>query len=89
MNTPEGVISGSSVIEIYSYVTHGIDFPSSMFAVVRGEAVVVDLGKLGLLCWLLKEDPDRKVSNVPNDVVYAFRRWRPKSGLWLRVSQTR
>ena len=70
--TPEGVTTGSGVIEISGYVSHGIDTPGSTVSSIRGEAVVLDLGTRGFLCWLLKADPERKGSSGPGYVSLAF-----------------
>lgn len=60
VNTPEGLKTGSSVIEVRSIITgkYSIPNPQSLDASVRGEAAAVDLGQRGLLFALLQSDGD-------------------------------
>lgn len=56
VDTPEGVKSGSSVIEVETAMSgpNNISSPGSLYLRARGEAVTVDLGERGLLFALLR-----------------------------------
>jgi hypothetical protein len=58
VDTPEGVKTGSSVIEVRTAVGGANDIPSpgQFFTNARGEAVMVDLGKRGMLFALLRSE---------------------------------
>ena len=56
VDTPEGVKTGSSVIEVETAMSgpNNIPSPGSLYLRARGEAVTVDLGERGLLFALLR-----------------------------------
>lgn len=58
IDTPEGLKSGSSVIEVQTRKTgkYSISSPGALSYKVRGEAVTVDLGARGLMFALLRSD---------------------------------
>lgn len=58
VDTPEGVKSGSSVIEVSTAMSgpNNIPTPGSLYRTARGEAVTVDLGERGLLFALIQSD---------------------------------
>jgi hypothetical protein len=58
VDTPEGLKSGSSVIEVSTRVSgeYSIPDPGKIFTKVRGEAVAIDLGKRGTLFALLRSE---------------------------------
>jgi hypothetical protein len=60
VETPEGIKSGSSVIEVSKKVTSKYSIPNagSVISRVKGEAVAVDLGKRGVLFALLRSEYD-------------------------------
>lgn len=67
VDTPEGLRTGSSVIEVSTAVAgrHSIPTPGAVSHRVKGEAVTVDLGPRGLLFALLRsEDNSDWASNV-------------------------
>lgn len=56
VNTPEGIKTGSGVIEVtYAKAVRLLGSSAEITTGVKGEAVVVDLGKRGILFALLKE----------------------------------
>lgn len=73
VETPEGIISGSAVRQISngvpSTVWPGVGNPAGVY----GEAVVVDLGKRGVLFALISSDSDHEFYN-------AFREYWPGGG---------
>ena len=78
IETPEGLRSGASVIEVRFSESNGYLTPpearGSRWS-IKGEAVVVDLGSHGLLFGLLKGDPLAKGSGIPPaapDAAYFF-----------------
>lgn len=60
VDTPEGMRSGSSVIEVSTMVSgkHAIPDSGKIFRKVRGEAVTVDLGQRGFMFALLRSETD-------------------------------
>ena len=58
VDTPEGVKTGSSVIEVETAMSgpNNIPSPGSLYLRARGEAVTVDLGERGLLFALLRSE---------------------------------
>lgn len=58
VDTPEGVKTGSSVIEVETAMSgpNNISSPGSLYLRARGEAVTVDLGEQGLLFALLRSE---------------------------------
>lgn len=62
VDTPEGVKSGSSVIEVSTAVSGSNDIasPGSLYTEARGEAVTIDLGERGLLFALLRSEQDEE-----------------------------
>lgn len=60
VNTPEGVRTGSSVIEVDTDVASDLSIPTpgQVRTRIKGEAVTVDLGKRGLLFALLRSEED-------------------------------
>ncbi len=58
VNTPEGLRSGSSVIQVETFVAgpNSIPQPNKLSTRVRGEAVTVDLGERGVLFALLRSE---------------------------------
>jgi hypothetical protein len=73
VETPEGLVSGSSVIEHETRFQDGWLGGMAGHALVdgtRGEATVVDLGPRGLLFALLSPDKTRKQSGAPGGYEY-------------------
>ena len=77
VETPEGIRSGSSVIEVITKVSSKYSIPNagSVISRVKGEAVTVDLGKRGVLFALLRSEYDedwasRAVWRVTNLTTY-------------------
>jgi hypothetical protein len=62
VETPEGLKSGSSVIEVKTALGGPNDIPSpgSLFTEARGEAVAVDLGERGVLFALLRSEQNEE-----------------------------
>lgn len=60
VETPEGIKSGSSVIQVSKKVTSQYSIPNagSVISRVKGEAVTVDLGERGVLFALLRSEYD-------------------------------
>lgn len=60
VDTPEGVKSGSSVIEVKTTIggPNEIPSPGMLMTEISGEAVTVDLGKRGMLFALLRSETD-------------------------------
>lgn len=58
VDTPEGVKSGSTVIEVETAMSgpNNIPTPGSLYRTARGEAVTVDLGTRGLLFALIQSE---------------------------------
>lgn len=58
VDTPEGVKTGSSVIEVETAMSgpNNIPTPGSLYRTARGEAVTVDLGTRGLLFALIQSE---------------------------------
>ncbi|WP_461456498.1 hypothetical protein [Parasphingorhabdus sp.] len=58
VDTPEGLRSGSSVIQVETFVAgpNSIPQPNKLSTRVRGEAVTVDLGERGVLFALLRSE---------------------------------
>ncbi len=58
VDTPEGLKTGSSVIEVSTMVSgkYSIPDPGKLFTRVRGEAVTVDLGQRGVMFALLRSE---------------------------------
>lgn len=65
VETPEGIKSDSSVIEVRTKVTSKYSIPDagSVISRVKGEAVAVDLGKRGVLFVLLRSENDLEWAN--------------------------
>lgn len=64
VETPEGVVTGSTVREMSNAVPR-LDLPDvGNPAEVKGEAVVVDLGKRGILFTLISSDSDMEFYNA-------------------------
>jgi hypothetical protein len=60
VDTPEGVKSGSSVIEVSTQLSgkYSIPDPGKIYRKARGEAVTVDLGSRGVMFALLRSESD-------------------------------
>ncbi len=58
VDTPEGVKTGSSVIEVETAISgpNNIPNPGSLYTEARGEAVTIDLGERGLVFALLQSE---------------------------------
>lgn len=71
VETPEGVKTGSSVIEVRTRIAGQYSFPDpgQVITRVQGEAVTVDLGTRGLLFALLRSDDNVGWANGP---LFAF-----------------
>jgi hypothetical protein len=62
VDTPEGVKTGSSVIEVETAMSgpNNIPSPGSLYVRARGEAVTVDLGERGLMFALMQSEEDEE-----------------------------
>ena len=71
VETPEGLKTGASVVQLSVRHITAIDVGGSFPREIRGEAVAVDLGQRGLLFALLSADGDRKTSKSAEKIAQA------------------
>ena len=71
VETPEGLKTGASVVQLSVRHITAIDVGGSFPREIRGEAIAVDLGRRGLLFALLSADGNRKKSLQEIDFVFA------------------
>ena len=71
VETPEGLKTGASVVQLSVRHITAIDVGGSFPREIRGEAVAVDLGRRGLLFALLSADGDRKTSKSAENIAQA------------------